>query len=139
MAEFATVDDVAARYEGVIPAERHEWLGTRLADAEQMVRDEVPSLDARLADGRLAPETVTRVVCDMVLALLRNPSGYTSQTAGEFSYSYAGTPGGAGGILRLSAADRRLLGGRSRAYTIPATDEAIRRPHRPPVNPEGWV
>lgn len=129
MGEWASVEDVTARYEGVITADRREWVSTLIDDAESVLREEIPSLQARLTDERTNPATVVRVVCNMVLSVLRNPSGFTAQTAGEFSYSYAGNPG-AGGVLRLDAADRRALVGRPQAGTLPDGDPALIRPLR---------
>ena len=134
MAEWATVDDVIKRYEGVITTERRDWVDTLIPDAEAVLRDELPSLPARINDGRTSTETVTRVVCNLVIGVLRNPGGYTSQSAGEFSYSYAGNPTAAGGMA-LSGADRRALVGRPRANTVPAHDPQVRRPHVPDTTP----
>ncbi len=130
MGEWARVNDVAARYEGVLDETRRDWVEVLIADAENVLRDELPGLPARLSDGRTSTETVIRVVAGMVLSVLRNPSGYTQQTAGEFSYSYAGNPNTAGGVLRLSAQDRRALIGRPGASTLPASDPALTRPMR---------
>lgn len=132
-ARYVTVDDVAARYDGQLPT--GEWVATLVADAEQLVRDEVPGLDARVDDGRVSVDTLRRVVAGMVLDVVRNPGGWTSQTAGEFSVSYAGNPTTAGGRLRLSGADRRALVGRPKATTLPANDPALVDLFRPP--PEG--
>lgn len=132
MALYAQVDDVAARYENELLAARREWVETLLDDAETVIYAEIPGLDARVESGRVSEATVRRVECSMVLSVLRNPSGYSSQTAGEFSYSFQG--GGApGGRLVLSAADRRALLGGKRATTIPMADSALARPLRRPV------
>ncbi len=136
MGLYADVADVANRYEGEIPASRRDWIATLVEDAEQVLYTEIPSLDERVGDGRLSAGTVRRVVCSMVLAVVRNPSGYSSQTAGEFSYSFQGAGGtGAnpGGRLVLSAADRRALLGSRRATTVPMHDPALSRPMRRPV------
>lgn len=132
MSNYAQVDDVAARYEGDIPSVRREWVSTLLDDAESVLYGEIPGLDARVNDGRVDVATVCRVECSMVLSVLRNPSGYSSQTAGEFSYSFQGG-GSPGGRLVLSAADRRALLGGKRATTVPMADSALRHPLRPPV------
>ncbi len=135
MAIYADVSDVANRYEGEIPESRRNWIATLLEDAESVLYSEVPGLDARVADGRTSVDTVRRVECSMVLPVLRNPSGYASQTAGEFSYSFQGSGPGfnPGGRLVLSAADRRALLGAKRATTVPMADNALARPFRRPV------
>lgn len=122
---YATVDDVVARYEGVISDGQRDWVGHRLVDAEAVVHSAIPDLDARVESGRISTDMVRYVLCSMVLDVLRNPAGYKSQTAGEFSYSIEG--GGAGSRMQLSAADRRALLGRARANTLPAADTAL--PH----------
>lgn len=132
-ARYVTVEDVAARYDGQLPT--GEWVATLVADAEQVIRDEVPGLDARVEDGRVNVDTLKRVVSGMVLDVVRNPSGFTSQTAGEFSYSYGGGKTPTGGRLRLSGDDRRALVGRPKATTLPANDTALEDLFRPP--PEG--
>lgn len=132
MALYAEVDDVAARYENELATSRREWVATLLDDAESVIYSEIPGLDARVESGRVSEATVRRVECSMVLSVLRNPSGYSSQTAGEFSYSFQGG-GSPGGRLVLSAADRRALLGGKRATTVPMADSALRHPFRPPV------
>lgn len=134
MALYAEVDDVAARYENELPAARRDWVATLLDDAEAVLYAEIPGLDARVESGRVSEATVRRVECSMVLSVLRNPSGYSSQTAGEFSYSFqGGGAAGVGGRLVLSAADRRALLGGKRATTVPLADSALRHPLRRPV------
>lgn len=139
MGRYADVQDVADRYEGEIPASRHDWVATLVDDAEQVLDSEIPTLDARVADGRVTVAAVRRVVCTMVLAVVRNPSGYLSQTAGEFSYSFqasGGRSGNPGGRLVVSAADRRALLGSPRAGTLPMADPALSRPmRRPSIRP----
>lgn len=132
MALYAEVDDVAARYENELPTARREWVATLLDDAETVLYAEIPGLDARVESGRVSEATVRRVECSMVLSVLRNPSGFSSQTAGEFSYSFQGG-GSPGGRLVLSAADRRALLGGKRATTVPMADSALRHPLRRPV------
>lgn len=132
MALYAEVDDVAARYENELPASRRDWVATLLDDAEAVVYAEIPGLDARVESGRVSEATVRRVECSMVLSVLRNPSGFSSQTAGEFSYSFQGG-GSPGGRLVLSAADRRALLGGKRATTVPMADSALWYPLRRPV------
>lgn len=135
MALYAAVSDVADRYEGELSASAQRWIATLLEDAESVLYSEIPSLDARVADGRTSADTVRRVECSMVLPVLRNPSGYASQSAGEFSYSFQGSGPGfnPGGRLVLSAADRRALLGSKRATTVPMADPALRHLFRRPV------
>lgn len=128
-AQWVTVQDVADRYDGQLP--NGQWVTTLVSDAEQVLRDEIPSLSARVDDGRVSLDTLKRVVAGMVLDVVRNPSGYTSQTAGEFSYSYGGGQTPTGGRLRLSGPDRRALVGRPKATTLPDQDAALPLLHRP--------
>lgn len=131
---YVSAEDVAARYDGQLPD--GDWVATLVTDAEQVIRDEIPGLDARVADGRIAVDTLKRVVAGMVLDVVRNPHGYTSQTAGEFSVSFAGGQTPTGGRLRLSGADRRALVGRPRAATLPDNDPALRVLFR--RDPSAW-
>lgn len=131
-ARYATVEDVAARYEGVLTESQQHWVETLLGDAEQIMRESAPSMDARIASGVLDTATVVRIACTLVLSVVRNPSGFVSQTAGEFSYQYPSGTTGAGLRMRLSQADRRALTGiTGRVNTIPAGDPALPRLTRP--------
>lgn len=117
--KFATDDDVADRFEGKIPADRSEWVTTRIGDVENQLMGLVPSLRKPLADitadneaagdpGRLA--RVKALVCDKVLDLYRNPNkaiSSESQTfeSDSFSRTYAGAWRGAASAISFTDAE----------------------------------
>jgi len=54
--------------------------------AERRLIARVPSIPARVADGTLEVAAVRDAIEDIVLRVVRNPNGYSSEQAGEFSY-----------------------------------------------------
>lgn len=124
MSEFATVEDVRGMALVDIPDYiTDEKIQTWIDAAERTLRSKVPSLDARLAAGRITVDDVNLVVCNMLLRVLRNPSGYRTETEGD--YSYAVDTAIASGRLLLDRTDRELLGQRYTAGTIPVADPAL--------------
>ncbi len=112
--KFVEVDDVTGRYEGDFPAERESWLELRIADVENELMGQVPSLRKTLDDittdstaagdpGRM--DRIKTLICDKVLELFRNPDGAITIADGmdgitrSRSYSgrsYAGAGNGVG-------------------------------------------
>lgn len=103
---FATYADVEARWRTLSDAERAA-ADVLAADASGMIRDRWSDVDARIANGALSSESVTRVVAFMVKRAMINADSEglesRSQTAGPFSVSdkYANPTGN----LFFSAAD----------------------------------
>ncbi len=86
---FATVDDVAVRW-GQTPSDAEAALiELRLADVERMIVRRIPDLRLKIAAGEVAFEDVVQVEADTVVRLMRNPSGYISETDGDYSYQLA--------------------------------------------------
>lgn len=120
---WASVDDVRRRWMGSSWDFTDEQVRALLDDAEDAVRATVPSVDADIAANVLPAERVTRVVCRVVLRVLRNPDGKrsTNVTTGPFSQNetYAGDNPGE---VYLTDEDRRDLEGsrarRRRAFTV---------------------
>ncbi|MGH8921928.1 MAG: hypothetical protein ACRD0H_26895, partial [Actinomycetes bacterium] len=57
---------------------------TALVDASNLVRAELPPA---LLDGTVPPAVVT-IVCQAAGRAVRNPEGYQSETAGQYTYRY---------------------------------------------------
>lgn len=120
---WASVDDVRRRWMGSSWDFTDEQVQALLDDAEDAVRAAVPSVNADIAANVLPVERVTRVVCRVVLRVLRNPDGKrsTNVTTGPFSQNetYAGDNPGE---VYLTDEDRRDLEGsrarRRRAFTV---------------------
>lgn len=87
---YATVEDVQARYHEDLDEAMELVVETRLADAELLLRNRIPDLDARIADPVEWPnylELVIMIECEMVLRLIRNPEGYSQESDGNYSYA----------------------------------------------------
>lgn len=103
---LASVDELSARtgqsYDG------RDWVRAEaaLSDASALVRGEA-GLDWYDPDTEAitAPGVARAIVLRLAAQVMRNPLGYTSETAGEFTYHL---PAGQAGMV-LTAADRRVL------------------------------
>jgi hypothetical protein len=127
MAAYASLTDLRSRYEGTIATADEALNISRLDEAERLVRSTMRSkglnLDEVVNAGRTTALDVCDVVCGMVIRILRNPSGATSQAAGPFSVSV--DPVTASGKLWLSREDRTKLGLRARSGSIELVDDAL--------------
>lgn len=82
-----------------------------------------------IVDGVLVvPDGVRSVVVEMVYRALSNPQGVTQEATGPFSVSYGSQ---AGQRLYLTAADKQVLGGMPRAFTIDTTPAHYQQPRYP--------
>lgn len=61
-------------------------LAKLIAKAERRLIGRVPSIPGRIIAGTLDVDRVKDAVEDIVLRVVRNPNGYSSEQAGEFSY-----------------------------------------------------
>lgn len=82
-----------------------------LADAEAELRSRVPLLQERLDSGLLDPALVVRVLCAMVLRVLRNPEGLRQQSESIDDYTRSWTVDSArsAGALYLDPSEIELL------------------------------
>lgn len=114
---YTTVQDVEAEWNQQVPdgsLVHVQWL---IDKAERLLARRIPDLAARIADERLTQADVVDVVCSMVLRVLRNPTGFRSESAGD--YSYSADSASASGRIELLPSERRLLvGGQGGAFTI---------------------
>lgn len=84
---YATVDDVQDRYHQPLDEALQVVVGTRLADAELLIRNKIPDLDDRVTASQTYHDIVVMVEADMVLRLVRNPDGYSQESDGNYSYA----------------------------------------------------
>lgn len=136
MPTFASVDDLRDSYfEGEIPASLDPKLEVKLDEAERLIAARLPGKDiaAHIAAGRTTAADVKQVLCNMVLRIVRNPTGASTQTAGPFSQTLDRQV--AAGRLLLTRDDRLLLGLQAGAASVEMTDDALpylaHSPHRP--------
>jgi hypothetical protein len=137
VAPWATALDVQARYEQDIPENLARVLGTKLDDAQTLVENQVGDIQAAIDADRTSAKNVRLVLCDMVIRWLRNPGAMRTETVGPYGYSRDGSI--TSGKLYLTAEDRRMLGLKGGAATIPLADDALRYPTRPPGESGWWV
>lgn len=103
---FATVADVEDRWRPLSDTEA-TVAGTWLADASDLLRARVPTVDARIADASLSLAFVAAVVARAVLRVLRNPDGKISESIDDYTYRRADAV--ADGSLYIAAEDLALL------------------------------
>lgn len=131
MDPFATPSDVEAIWRPLTGAELNV-VATRLVDASQMVRDEVPlvgglDVDERIEAGTLKVETVRQVVVAMVerLSVVQRFVRQQSTAVDDGSQSVTIDSSVSAGEMFISAREmRRLSGSRNRngqqAYMVPS-------------------
>lgn len=87
-------------------------------DAEQELIERVADLRARIDSEEVSKRRVYRIVCDAVIAVLRNPDGYITRSETRGPFSFSGT---------------RAAGAVSTKVTIAEDDLASLRPTVSPV------
>lgn len=80
MADFADIGDVAAIWHSPLSDAETFVVAARLGEASQLVRDTVPSVDARILDGSLSALTVKYIVANMVQRLVSHPAFVRQQS-----------------------------------------------------------
>ncbi|MDM3894753.1 hypothetical protein [Mycobacterium intracellulare] len=123
MGKFVEPDDVTKRYEGTFPADRSDWLATRIDDVEADLILMVPSLAVDV--DQIDPTRLQRakaLVADKVLELYRNPerARTRTETAGPYSDSTtfdSGRTGTKGYFTDDEVANLRLRKNRSNLGT----------------------
>jgi hypothetical protein len=106
LAPLAAVGDVGEQY-GSMSAAQEQLTGVLIRAASQMIRGRRADIDAQIAAGTVSGDLVALAVSNMVLRVLRNPSGLRSETVGPFSRAYDTTY--AAGLLVLTADDEALI------------------------------
>lgn len=126
MAKYATVEDVATRLgRDLLPGEQ-DRVQALLDDAETILRTRVPNLDEEVEAGRIARDVARLVLVSMVLRVVRNPAGYRSESAGDYSYTV--DTRAASGFLAVLPEEWAWLGVGNGAFTIePHVDWPRRR------------
>lgn len=113
---YATPDDVEIRLGRDFSEPETQVVQTRLGDAELILRSRIPDLDQKVLDGSIPEQAVIMVECEMVLRLVRNPEGYTSETDGNYSYQISSDV--SSGKLSVLPYEWGLLGVRGGIYTL---------------------
>lgn len=129
MGDFADASSVELAWNKPVTGETITYVEYLIDKAERLVRDKVPNLNDRIMAGCPSEETVSDVVVDMVLRLLRNPEGLSSESAGDYSYQRNAATGEGRITLRPDEL-ARLLCNSGQVSSVPVGDNALRYPHR---------
>jgi hypothetical protein len=116
---YAAAEDVQARFLRTLDTDEQRVVTTRLDDAERMIRRRITDLDAQIVAGTIDQDDVIQVEADMVLRLIRNPDGYSSETDGNYSYTISSQV--ASGVLEVLPDEWALLGVRRGAFILAPT------------------
>jgi hypothetical protein len=127
--DFADTTTVELAWNQPVTGDALDYVEYLIDKAERLVRDRVPGLDARIAAGCPTEATVGDVVVDMVVRLLRNPEGLSSESAGDYSYQRNAATGEGRIFLRPDEL-ARLLCNSGRVSSVPVGDNALLYPHR---------
>lgn len=113
---YATVADVEARLGRSLEAGEQQIVETRLNDVELLIRNRVPDLDTRVANGSIDLEVLIMVEANSVLRLIKNIDGYRAETDGNYSYQIDDRV--ASGRLDILSDEWALLGVTAGVFTI---------------------
>jgi hypothetical protein len=122
VATFVQVKDIEDRVGPIAPEDLPNVLA-RMDEAEANLRAAFGDLAVRILAGKTTAENVAIVAANMVCRVLNNPHGLRQETYPEYSY-VRDTQLSAGGMI-LTRADRRMLGARAGATTVPIQDDAL--------------
>jgi hypothetical protein len=139
---LAVIGDVAAQH-GTMSLAEESLAGWLLRNASNMLRGQRPLIDQQLRDGTVSRDLVALAVTNMVLRVLRNPTGLRSETVGPFSRSWDTTT--AAGLLVVTDDDLALVeptNGTKAGTTVgqfrPRASLAIAPINRRGGWPDGW-
>lgn len=139
---FAAVGDVTAQY-GSMTAAEESLAGWLLRAASNMIRARQPYIDQQIASGLVSQDMAALAVTNMVLRVMRNPSGLRSETVGPFSRAYDTSV--AAGLLVFTSDEEQLIAPAGTETNRPVIGQmtpravlAIAPIHRRGGWPDGW-
>lgn len=112
--------DVAVLLGRALDAQETALAETLLATVLRRIQVRIPDLAERIADGKINPDAVIAVQAAAVARVLKNPDGYRSEGAGEFSYTI--DTRAAAGFLTILDDEWAELGVSRTAFATPVTD-----------------
>lgn len=112
MSTWASVGDVAALYEGTLPARTQSLLDRAERELTRRVRDLLARLGLPNDDpDRIDQGLVKDILVDAVIRVLRNPKGFAYERDGDYGYGYGSeNVKAAGGIVFTDAELEQLRG-----------------------------
>lgn len=84
---LAATGHIAEQF-GALSGDQETLVASLIRAASAMIRARIPLVDTMIGDGRLNPDLVALAITNMVLRVLRNPSGLRSEAIGPFSRAY---------------------------------------------------
>jgi hypothetical protein len=104
---YADASDVAEVWRPLSPDEivKADALCKR---ASVILRSRVGMVDQRIGSGQLDPDLVNQIVAEWVVAVMRNPDGFTQENEGGYGYSRFGIAASTG-LLMSSMPDLTSL------------------------------
>lgn len=125
MTDYATVSDVEALLGETIAADSPTFtqVTALLTGAHALVRSRVPAIDARVSAGTVSADAVKYVITDMVLGVLRNPSGLKMEIRGIFQRQIDTSQANA--RMALSDDQLAILGEFGSNYSIELVDDVV--------------
>lgn len=123
MGVYASLDDIAQRWP--VPPGQAVAVEELVDEAEfKLTLAAGGDLAARVEAGRCTVDSIRYAIRDMVLRVLRNPTGLRSQTAGPWSQTF--DPASASAKLQVTRDERVLIGlPSSRSRSVPLGDPAM--------------
>lgn len=85
MSNPATTSDIEARFRPLTTAEATN-AQAYLDDAWALLVGRLPTLEANMTAGTVSTANVVRVVCTMVIRILRNPDGKSEESIDDYRY-----------------------------------------------------
>jgi hypothetical protein len=135
MGAWAGVADIEQRWP--VPPGQAFVVDELIDEAEHRLTLAAGDLAARVAAGRCTADAIRYAVRDMVIRVLRNPTGLRSQTVGPFSQTFDATTASA--RMRVTRDERALLGLPSgKSGSVPLGDPALANLFRSPDRFGGW-
>lgn len=132
MGVYATLSDIQQRWP--VPPEQAGLVEGLIDEAEHRLARAAGDLAARITAGKCTADDVRYAARDMVVRVLRNPTGLRSQTVGPFSQTF--DSGMASARMQVTKEERVLLGlPAGRAGSVPLADPALKVLFR---SPDGW-
>lgn len=117
---LATPADVGVLLGRSLDAQETALAETLLATVLRRIQARIPDLAERIADGKISEDAVIAVQAAAVARVLKNPDGYRSEGAGEFSYTI--DTRAAAGFLTILDEEWAELGVSRGAFAAPVTD-----------------
>lgn len=134
---FATVNDVAARWRPLTPAET-TVAQALVEDASSLIRARFPGIDAQVANGAIDPGILVIVASNMVKRALVAPlDGVSQESEGTGPYSHSQTFANPMRNVFLTEADLTLIMG-YRPTGVSATFSNDTRAPLPYTSVFGW-